>query len=137
MRCPATATRKAAQNTVAMREAITRPIASRPLQVVDWAAVGDVTVELSARTTGEAGFDTVAVLMRHPPAPRVGGDYAGHFNHAPPCSHFSWRDRHIAGADEFGERIDCKAVLIHQNGFGDATRLGFGEKAERAALVGG
>jgi hypothetical protein len=45
MTYPTTAVRKAAQNTVAIRDAITMAIASRPLHVVDRAAVGDVGVE--------------------------------------------------------------------------------------------
>src|SRR5579859_2958981 len=75
--------------------------------------------------------------MSHHPAPHVGGNDARHFNQAPARLHFSRRDQRIAGADEFGERIDREAVLVYQNGFRNPTRLGFGEKAESAALISG
>ena len=54
MMYPATATRKATQNVVAIRDAITMPITSRPLHGVTLAAVGVDDVEAGVRSPTES-----------------------------------------------------------------------------------
>jgi hypothetical protein len=66
MTYPATETRNAAQNTVAISDAITRPIARRPFQVTradNWVGGGEDRFEACATSTCEIKFDAVAGMM--------------------------------------------------------------------------
>ena len=69
MRYPATATKKTAQNIVPINDAITMPIASRPLDVGacadDWVDAGDVRFEACAATTTGA-FEAVKRIGASP-----------------------------------------------------------------------